>query len=56
MNRIFAIDRGFKVPDGTIVFPFLNSKDSEIDLPWDLVEGFSISAGEIAPIANQKFT
>jgi hypothetical protein len=54
MNRIFAIDRGFKVPDGTIVTPFLNSKDSESDLPWDLVEGFSISAGEIAPNSKSK--
>lgn len=42
------------VPDGTIVSPFLNSKDSESDLPWDLVEGFSLSAGEIAPNSKSK--
>ncbi len=54
MNRIFRIDRGFQVPDGTIVSPFLNSKDSESDLPWDLIEGFSIAAGEIAPNSKSK--
>ena len=54
MNRVFTIDRGFQVPDGTIVSPFLNYKDSESDLTWDLVEGFSISAGEIAPNSKSK--
>jgi len=54
MNRVFTIHREFQVPDGTIVSPFLNSQDSESNLPWDLVEGFSISAGEIAPNCKSK--
>lgn len=54
MNRIFTIDKGFQVPDGTIVSPFLNSQDSESDLPWDLVKGFSLSAGVIAPNSKSK--
>ncbi len=51
-HRLFAIDKGFKVPDGTIVYPFLNSKDLESGLPWELNDGFSIAAGDIGP--NQK--
>jgi hypothetical protein len=47
MNRIFKITQGFKVPDKTIVYPFLNSKDSQSDLPWDLTSDFSIAAGNI---------
>jgi mannose-6-phosphate isomerase-like protein (cupin superfamily) len=54
MNRVFKIDQGYQVPDGTIVSPFLNSRDSESDLPWDLVEGFSIAGGEIAPNSKSK--
>jgi mannose-6-phosphate isomerase-like protein (cupin superfamily) len=54
MNRVFTIDRGFQVPDGTIVSPFLNSQDSKNDLPFDLVEGFGIAAGEIAPNSKSK--
>jgi mannose-6-phosphate isomerase-like protein (cupin superfamily) len=54
MNKVFTIGQGFQVPDETIVSPFLNSKDSKSDLPWDLVEGFSIAAGEIAPNSKSK--
>jgi hypothetical protein len=54
MNRIFAIKKGFPIPDGTIVYPFLNPKDSESGLPWDLIEGFSLAAGVIAPHTESK--
>ena len=54
IKRVFKINQGFQVPDGTIVSPFLNSKDSESDLPWDLVDEFSIAAGEITPNSKSK--
>jgi mannose-6-phosphate isomerase-like protein (cupin superfamily) len=54
MNRIFKITQGFKVPDETIVYPFLNSKDSQSDLPWDLTSDFSIAAGNIEPNTASK--
>ena len=54
MNRVFKITQGFKVPDETIVYPFLNSKDSQSNLPWDLTSDFSIAAGNIEPNAASK--
>ena len=49
MNRIFSITGGIQIPDGTVVYPFLNSKDATSGLPWDLVDAFSMSAGDIVP-------
>lgn len=54
MRRIFMISGGFPVPDGTIVYPFLNTKDSTSGLPWDLLDGFSLSAGVINPYISSK--
>ena len=54
MNRIFSIHGGFKVPDGTVVYPFLNAKDSTSGLPPDLLDGFSIAAGDIGPYTASK--
>jgi hypothetical protein len=54
MNRIFKITQGFKAPDETIVYPFINSKDSQSDLPCDLISDFSIAAGNIEPNAASK--
>ncbi len=54
MNRIFAIRDGFKVPDGTTVYPFLNAKDCVSGLPWGLLDGFSLSAGDIEPHSQSK--
>ncbi len=54
MNRIFAIRDGFKVPDGTTVRPFLNAKDCMSRLPWDLLDDFSLSAGDIEPHSQSK--
>ena len=49
MNRVFSITAPFRVPDGTWVSPFLNAKDSQSDLPFDLLDGFSLAAGMIDP-------
>jgi hypothetical protein len=54
MNRVFAIQDGFTVPDGTTVYPFLNPKYSTSGLSWDLIEGFSMAAGAIAPHSKSK--
>lgn len=54
MDRIFTIKEGFRVPDGTTVYPFLNAKDCMSGLPWNLLDGFSISAGDIDPHSKSK--
>ena len=54
MNRIFSIAPPFRVPDGTWVSPFLNAKDSQSDLPFDLLDGFSIAAGIIEPLSCSR--
>jgi mannose-6-phosphate isomerase-like protein (cupin superfamily) len=54
MNRVFAISSPFQVPDGTWVSPFLNAKDSESDLPFDLLDGFSLAAGTIEPSSSSR--
>ena len=54
MNRIFGITRGISIPDGTTVYPFLNSKDETSGLPWDLTDGFSLSAGVVAPKSESR--
>ena len=54
MNRIFTIRDGFRVPDETTVYPFLNAKDCLSGLPWDLLDGFSLSAGDIEPHSKSQ--
>jgi len=54
MNRIFSITAAFRVPDGTLVSPFLNAKDSQSDLPFDLLDGFSLAGGVIDPNSRSK--
>jgi hypothetical protein len=51
MNRLFECLEAnfFKVPDGTLVNPFLNPKDIMSGLPWDILDGLSIAAGYINP-------
>lgn len=49
MRRIFNIQETFRVCDGTLVSPFLNAKDAMSNLPFDLLDGFSLAAGEIEP-------
>ncbi len=54
MNRLFRIPSPHRAPDGTLVSPFLNSRDSTSGLPFDLLEGFSIAAGTIEPHSQSK--
>jgi hypothetical protein len=54
MNHVFKIENGFIVPDGTKVYPFLNPRDSESHLPWDLTGDVSLAVGEIAPHSQSK--
>lgn len=54
MNRLFRSSSLLRVPDGTLVSPFLNSRDSTSGLPFDLLEGFSIAAGTIEPHSQSK--
>ena len=51
MNRLFtARDSGFfKVPDGTLVNPFLDPTDGMSGLPCELVDGPSVAAGQVNP-------
>ncbi|MCP4428589.1 MAG: cupin domain-containing protein [Chloroflexi bacterium] len=49
MNQIFKATNWWDIPDGTLLSPFLNSKDSNSDLPFDLLNGFSIAAGKLKP-------
>jgi mannose-6-phosphate isomerase-like protein (cupin superfamily) len=49
VNRVFSTAAPFRVPDGTWVSPFLNAKDSQSDLPFHLLDGFSLAAGTIDP-------
>ncbi len=54
MNRLFTIENFVRVPDGTLVAPFLNSKDSNSGLPADLLEDISIAAGVIESGVRSK--
>jgi len=56
MNRPFTINSVsvIDVPDGTKVYPFLNAKDLTQDLEWDLLDGFSVVAGDIGPGISSK--
>lgn len=54
MNRLFRIPPPHVVPDGTLVAPFLNARDSTSGLPFDLIEGFSLAAGTIPPHSQSK--
>ena len=54
MQRIFSIPPPFRVPDRTWLSPFLNAKDSESPLPFELLDGFSLAAGMIEPKSSSK--
>lgn len=43
------IDQYFYIPDGTLLAPYFNPRDSMSDLPFDLVDGFSVASGIIKP-------
>jgi hypothetical protein len=52
--RVFEATTGFKVPDTTLVFPFLNSNDVKSGLPPGLLDSFSMAIGEIEPSSCSK--
>lgn len=54
MNRLFRISSPLRVPDGTLVSPFLNARDSTGGLPFDLPDGFSVAAGTIEADSKSK--
>ncbi len=54
MNRIFTLRKGIQVPDGTIVYPFLNGFDRKSGLPPDILQEFSLATGEIGPQSASK--
>jgi len=54
LKRIFSVGKGVQVPDGTRVFSFLNCRDSNSGLPGNLLEDFSLAAGEIKPHRHSK--
>jgi mannose-6-phosphate isomerase-like protein (cupin superfamily) len=54
MKRVFRIGEPVRAPDGTLVSPFLNPRDSTSSLPSDLPDGFSIAAGVIEPKSRSK--
>ena len=54
VNRLFTIENFARVPDGTLVAPFLNAKDSNSSLPTDLLDDFSIAAGIIEARVSSK--
>jgi hypothetical protein len=52
--RHFQPTHGFQVPDGTFVFPFLNSNDVNSGLPLGLLDAFSLAIGELEPVSESK--
>jgi len=48
MNHIFKKIVRLVVPDDTVVYPFLNSNDSESGLPVDLLNGMSMAIGVLS--------
>jgi oxalate decarboxylase/phosphoglucose isomerase-like protein (cupin superfamily) len=47
MKRTFRAGTGCRVPDGTFVYPLLNSNDIKSGLPVGLLDDFSMAIGEI---------
>jgi len=54
LKRIFSMEKGVQVPDGTRVFSLLNCRDSNSGLRGNLLEDFSLAAGEIKPRRHSK--
>jgi hypothetical protein len=52
--RVFEATTGIRVPDMTLVFPFLNSNDVNSGLPPGLVDSFILAIGEIEPNSCSK--
>ena len=54
MQHVFRLTNGFVVPDETIVYPFLNSKDAKSEISWDVSDLTSLAVGLIAPFTSSK--
>jgi hypothetical protein len=54
MKGIFKVTNLFRVLNGTLLSPFLNSKDSMSGLPPTLLDGFSLAAGVIEAGTTSK--
>jgi len=54
MQHVFRLTTGFVVPDETIVYPFLNSKDAKSEIPWDVSDLTSLAVGLIAPFTSSR--
>ena len=54
MKKVFRIIEPFRVPDGTLVSPFLNPMDSMSKLAQNILSGFSLAAGVIEPKTGSK--
>ncbi|HYY96037.1 MAG TPA: hypothetical protein VE713_16140 [Pyrinomonadaceae bacterium] len=54
MKQVFGIIEPFRVPDGTLLSPFLNPMDSMGGLPVDIISGFSLAVGVFEPKASSK--
>lgn len=54
MKQVFKLGEPYRMPDGTLVSPFLNCKDSMSGLPFDLLDGFSLAAGTVEPETKSK--
>lgn len=55
MNRVFSIGQAFRVPDKTLLSPFLNGKDCMSGLPFDLLD-FSIGTAQLSAKILRAFT
>lgn len=54
MRHIFNITCPFHALNGTLVSPFLNSKDCTSGLPFEFIDDFSLSAGTIEAGTKSK--
>ncbi|MBT8440051.1 MAG: hypothetical protein KJO91_10015 [Gammaproteobacteria bacterium] len=54
MKKIYKPGKLFRIPDGTLLSPFINPKDSMSDLPFDLIDGFSIAQGVVEADKRSK--
>lgn len=49
MDRVFGVRSLYRAPDGTLASSLLNCKDLLSGLPFNLLDGFSLSAGTLEP-------
>ena len=54
MEKIFHPSKHFKIPDDTLISPFLNPKDTMSELPFSIIDGFSLAHGIIPSESKSK--